>query len=835
MRMPRVLRSVRLPAVLLLVALAVPVAASSQTDFRGPPALSAARGESLTRAASDASLPSWQWRLMLRLAGRDPTLDDGAVTARARASGAADGEWTKREVGAYPAVGYGQSAIHDPVRDRVLVYGGCGDRGCFDSVWALSLGEAPAWTELVSSGTPPAALSDQSAIYDPVRDRMVVFGGWGEEGDLNGVWALSLVDPSAWTELSPTGTPPSVRSGHSAVYDPVRDRMVVFGGSSGSPFNDVWALSLGATPAWAELSPIGTPPSVRTAHDAIYDPVRDRMVVFGGWDEAGVLDDVWALSLGDTVAWMQLSPAGTPPAAQLGHGAIYDPVRDRMVVCGDHDDGEQSPLRVWALSLAGPPAWTELSPAGTSPGDRVQESAIYDPARDCMVICGGTGGDGWMPLFDDAWALSLADPPAWTALSATGLRPEGRWSHSAIYDLASGRMVVFGGAGASGFFDDVWVLPLFQEPDWMRLSPSGPGPCARSEHGAIYDPVRGCMVVFGGRASSEPLDDAWVLSLGAAPAWTKLTPTGTAPNARWGHSAIYDPVGDRMVVFGGTNGGSLFGDVWALSLAGTPAWTKLAPGGAMPSARANHSAIYDPVLDRMVVFGGYDGEWQGFLDAWALSLANPPVWTALAPGGSLPGPRRFHSAVYDPVHHRALVFGGYDGSFSYRDDTWALSLGWTELAPAGERPAARGFHSAILYDSYSPRMLVFGGGTAGGPFSTLAYDDDVWELALGSATGDVEAQTGPGASGLFAPSPNPSRGPTTVRYSIARAGLVELGVYDLGGRLVRRLASGERRAGTWSAVWDGTGESGTQAGVGVYFVRLSGPGVRQTRKVVLIR
>ena len=64
-----------------------------------------------------------------------------------------------------------------------------------------------------------------------------------------------------------------------------------------------------------------------------------------------------------------------------------------------------------------------------------------------------------------------------------------------------------------------------------------------------------------------------------------------------------DPVRDRMVVFGG-HGLVLFNEVWALSLAGAPAWTQLTPPGDTAERAESHSAIYDPVRDRMVVFGG---------------------------------------------------------------------------------------------------------------------------------------------------------------------------------------------------------------------------------------
>jgi hypothetical protein len=122
--------------------------------------------------------------------------------------------------------------------------------------------------------------------------------------------------------------------------------MVVFGGGGASVYNDVWALSLAGSPAWSALAPAGSPPSGRYEHTAIYDPVRDRMVVFGGYE----LNDVWALSLAGSPAWSPLVPSGGRPSGRYGHTAIYDPVRDRMVVFGGL--GNSSLQDVWTLSWA---------------------------------------------------------------------------------------------------------------------------------------------------------------------------------------------------------------------------------------------------------------------------------------------------------------------------------------------------------------------------------------------------------------------------------------------------------------------------------------------------
>ena len=732
----------------------------------------------------------------------------------------------------------GTYAVYDPVADRMVLFGGY-SAGFLDDTWSLALGGAsPAWSRLATPGVRPRVRVWHGEVYDPVRRRMLVIGGLEPSGGyLNDVWQLDLAAATpAWTQVATQGTAPVARECRGALYDPVRDRVLLFGGYSyPNHLNDVWALDLAGTPTWRRLTPAGTPPSSRRAMSLTYDPVGDRLVVIGGHDDLQFMNDVWALGLSGAPAWQRLLPSGAVPPGRYGHTATYDPARREIVVFGGYNG--QFLNDMYVLSLSGAPAWSAIASV-PRPSLRDFHTVAFDPPRNRMVLIGGNGTRG---ALGDLWALNPATR-AWTEITPPQPAwPRNRLGTFAVHDAAGDRVTLFGGYDA-GFLDDTWSLaPGGAEPAWTRLATTGAHPSLRVWHAEVFDPVRRRMLVIGGlEPSGGYLIDVWQLDLASpAPTWSPLAVQGAPPAPRECRGGLYDPVRDRVLIFGGYGYPDHFNDVWALDLAGTPTWNQLSPAGTPPAPRRAMSMTYDPEGDRVLIFGGYD-QVEYMNDLWALEFTGHPRWQKLHTVGTVPPVRYGHSATYDPVRGQMFVYGGYNGL--YLGDAYVLPLqpplNWSPIVATGPDPGLRDFHT-VVFDPVRDRFLLYGGNVGGAL-------GDLWALTFAGATAGSRS-TGQGAGGLARPAgtgsvaeaaggahrlalegfaPNPARAGIQVAFTLPSASPARLEMFDLAGRLVRSRSFDAPQPGRHTADFGRAQELRP----GVYVLRLT-----QDRRTVSAR
>jgi hypothetical protein len=608
--------------------------------------------------------------------------------------------------GSSPSGRFGHVATYDPNSNRMTIFGGgTGFPGpCANDVWVLDGANghsgSSAWFQSSPSGSPPAARLHHTGVYDPNTNSLIVFGGNNcSTGYFNDVWVLSDANGEAgspaWTQLTPSGTPPAARESASAIYDSTNNTMTVYGGDAGGAnFGDVWVLShangTGGTPVWTQLSPTGTAPTTRSGHTAVYDSVHNRMTVFGGFHLSNALSDsdvlTFADGIGGTPAWSEIATKGTAPAVGF-HSAVYDSsVNDMYVFAGSSSQaklaGDDHAFTLSSANGLGSSSWTRGGPTA-----RYSQSMFYDSVSNSVFVMDGQHAQTNTNI-DDYWQNTGVDNSFninWVPINVGGTHPKARWGQAAQYDSASNRLMMFG--GSTGFpspcMNDYWVMTTANNtggrPEWLSVIPTGTAPGIRARHSSAYDPSTNTLIVFGGyNCASSYYNDVWVLSganaVTSTPAWAKLSPKGTPPAARQSSSAIYNSSTNTLTIYGGDAGSAPFGDVWILTHAngtgGTPQWRQAIPSNTGPSARSGHTATYDVENDLMTIYGGYDGT-NLLSDTWVLSDPNGektiPRWTEIIPLTTAPA-RRFASAVYDPANNQMNIFGGVFTLPSLPDD-----------------------------------------------------------------------------------------------------------------------------------------------------------------------
>lgn len=203
--------------------------------------------------------------------------------------------------------------------------------------------------------------------FDAARNETVLFGGAQGITRYGDTWTW---DGTTWTERTVPG--PSARTDAKMAWDPRRQRIVLFGGFDGAIQSDTWEWD-GA--AWTQRT-TPTQPRPRQRHSLAYDPIRARLILHGG---QGVfqLGDLWEL---DDTDWRPLTVDDTLVVAD--EVMYYDPLARGMITFGGTASSVlQNDLRLLRFSSGEP---VDLCIAGDD-ADGDELTACDDP--DCWAYC----------------------------------------------------------------------------------------------------------------------------------------------------------------------------------------------------------------------------------------------------------------------------------------------------------------------------------------------------------------------------------------------------------------------------------------------------------------
>ena len=269
-----------------------------------------------------------------------------------------------------------------------------------------------------------------------------------------------------------------------------------------------------------------------------------------------------------------------------------------------------------------------------------------------------------------------------------------RQRQAMAYDAARSQVVLFGGVNPNSgvLLNDTWV---WDGSNWTQKSPQT-SPPAREGHAMAYDIARGRVVLFGGLdAKMNTLNDTWLWD---GINWAQSTAPG--PGARGNTAMAYDADRSQVVLFGGEDAQSkTMADTWVWDGSN---WTQKSPA-ASPAVRLGHAMVWDAARSQVVLFGGDDANSDALADTWVWDGGN---WTQKSPQTS-PPPRVAHAMAYDGAHSQTVIYGGMFSSVNYvpENDTWVWDGGnWNKSLSQANPPAGAG--GAMAYDSTRGQIVM---------------------------------------------------------------------------------------------------------------------------------
>lgn len=176
----------------------------------------------------------------------------------------------------------------------------------------------------------------------------------------------------------------------------------------------------------------------------------------------------------------------------------------------------------------------------------------------------------------------------------------------------------------------------------------------------------------------------------------------------------------------------------------------------------------------------------------------------------------------------------WDGSAWYDDARTTHSYGRYEFPTHSLEEIWNGSG----WENYSQTNSTLSGN--GNPLEIINQDWDgsAWVNSMRTIFGygtDAGDETVPPVLTSLENYPNPFNPRTTIGFSLSQPSFVELNIYDIRGRLIDTLASGNHDAGNHSVVWHGADAQGNTLPSGVYLYRLTTSSQEITGRAILMK
>jgi len=258
--------------------------------------------------------------------------------------------WTNITKPTRPPLRSDHDMAYDSENKVIVLFGGWFDNGItepinYDDTWEYDV-TTKDWNQVFPSPK-PAGRDSHAMTYDSANKRVLLFGGISAgmvPNQYDDTWAYDASSDS-WNQIS-TPTKPDKRFMHDMAYDSTNNLVVMHSGMaiqgmSLIKYLDTWEFDCNSD-TWLETTDPSSP-GYRIKHDmAFYTWDNATMVIlFGGSGFGGHKDETWAyFAESPGFNWTKPSTL-VSPSKRHGHGIVYDSANEFIILFGGSDSSGQ--------------------------------------------------------------------------------------------------------------------------------------------------------------------------------------------------------------------------------------------------------------------------------------------------------------------------------------------------------------------------------------------------------------------------------------------------------------------------------------------------------------
>jgi hypothetical protein len=306
------------------------------------------------------------------------------------------------------------------------------------------------------------------------------------------------------------------------------------------------------------------------------------------------------------------------------------------------------------------------------PGKRIYHSMAYDSESDAILLFGGQSIHTWKADLTDLWLFDL-ETESWEKVGDFEPGVNSNGAQGPAYDTESDRVIFLNAMGETWAYD-------YNQNKWQNMMPYK-SPCGRAGQKMTYDFESDRIIMYGGFKGTSTRDtfwnETWAYNYNLNE-WEFMEPD-INPTPRIYHDMCYDIQSDRVIMWGGRPYTEVdSNNIWIYDY-NSNSWEQLENQNGPVRRFTYHSIVYDPKVDKTIIFGGVilDSFFGGDLtnEVWSYDL-NDNTWELIKQENA-PQPRAKQAIVYSQTSDKFVMVGGcierlYNDS-TIIGETWIFS------------------------------------------------------------------------------------------------------------------------------------------------------------------